>query len=79
MYALTNTMTRTDTCAGTIISMHCRRGTAELANSRLQKLVRKNNGTNSYLPTVVCFLPSRRWRRGAYVNRCDILPAYSAQ
>jgi Cu/Ag efflux protein CusF len=51
--ALINTMTRMDTYVGTVLSLHRSVEAAEKADSELQRAVKRANGQNSYLPTII--------------------------
>jgi len=51
--AIINTMSAHDNHAGTVISTHRSRAAAERADAALQRAIKKHNGQNSYLPTVI--------------------------
>jgi hypothetical protein len=73
MYALINTMSRLDNYVGSIQSIHRTKEAAESADARLQRFVRKYNGSNSYLPTTVAPLVKGRYRRGQMLHSSDVL------
>ena len=52
--AIINTMDKFDTIAGTVLSTHRTREAAEREDASIQRLVRRHNGQNSYLPTIIC-------------------------
>ena len=54
MFAVINTMDRSDRVIGRIVSRHRTVETATAADSKLQRAVRRRNGPTSYLPTIVC-------------------------
>lgn len=66
MYALINTMTAVPgDSIGTVLSTHRTIEAAERADSKLQRLTRKANGSTSYLPTRVVELVRRP--QGRYI------------
>ncbi len=71
MYALVNTMDRWESHIGTIMSLHRSEEAAEAANSKHQRLVRKNS-PGSYLPTTVVPLVKGRYRRGQMLHSSDV-------
>ena len=70
MYALVNTMDRTDHYLGQIISWHRSLAAAEAADMRNQHMVRARWGQTSYLPTAIVKTPRQpgrpRLQHGSY-------------
>lgn len=67
MYALINTMTQIPgDSIGTILSTHRTVEAAEKADEKINRLTRKANGANSYLPTRVVKLT--RKPKGRYIG-----------
>jgi hypothetical protein len=51
--ALINTFNTLPGHAGTVESFHRTRAAAESADRKLQRAVKRHNGRNSYLPTII--------------------------
>jgi hypothetical protein len=72
MYALVNTMFAIENgIIGRVISMHRTSDAAEKANEKLQRLTKKSNGQNSYLPTAIYPLKKTLSKR-AWMGSADI-------
>lgn len=67
MLALIDTMDRTDSCYGRILSRHRSVRAAQNADDKLQRAVRRRNGQTSYLPTIIC----RGTAKGSCARRSD--------
>lgn len=52
-YAIINTMDSFDTIVGTVLSTHRTIEAAEREDADIQRQVKKWNGYNSYLPTII--------------------------
>lgn len=52
-YALMNTFPAWDQYAGEVVSFHRTREAAERADAALQRAVKRHNGRDSYLPTII--------------------------
>ncbi len=52
-YAVINTMCQSSDTPGMVLSLHTTEQAAESADSKLQRAVKKSNGQNSYLPTII--------------------------
>lgn len=73
MYALVNTMSQIPSDSiGTVVSLHRSIEAAEMADGKLQRLTRKGNGQNSYLPTTIVRL-SCAYRRGEHVSPSSVV------
>lgn len=51
--AVINTMDRFDAIAGTVLSVHRSMQAAEKEDRSIQRSVKRHNGSNSYLPTII--------------------------
>ena len=77
IYALVNTMDSTDTVLGSIVSRHRTIDAANKADSIFQRQVKRANGANSYIPTivverVVCAKDSKStWARRSHYRTVD--------
>lgn len=71
MFHLVNKMAQTDTCLGRVISSHRSIEAAEKSDKKLQAGIRRSNGQNSYLPTVIVE-SNKRLGHGAWVYRIYI-------
>lgn len=72
MYALINTMSAVDVYVGRVLSMHRTAEAAETADTKLQRAVKRANGQNSYLPTVIRKI-NRKSFRGDMIERADVV------
>ena len=70
MYGLVNTMSRNSECFGRVLSRHRTVGAAEQADTRLQRQVKRSNGQQSYLPTIIVELPKGHRYSWAYRSDC---------
>ena len=73
MYALINTMSQIPSDSiGTVASLHRSIEAAERAAGKLQRLTRRGNGQNSYIPTQIVRL-SCAYRRGEHVSPSSVV------
>ena len=74
IYVLINQMSQLPDGPGRVLSVHRTIEAAEAADHRLQRLIKKNNGENSYLPTIIVAV-IRRVRKGDFVHNNEIVTA----
>lgn len=72
MYAIINTMQAWDYYVGSVVSVHRTAEAAEAADAKLQRAVKRANGQNSYLPTVIRKLNCRA-QNGDMIDRSEIV------
>lgn len=70
-FYLVNRMSKSDTCIGRVLSVHKTFKAAFVADTKLQRMVRKNNGVSSYLPTWIVSSESR-FATGDHPNESDV-------
>jgi len=71
MYALINTMGKIQNDSiGTVLSFHHTVEAAEKASDKTQRQVKRANGDNSYLPTIIVEIRGK-YRLGEHVSPCD--------
>lgn len=66
--AVINTMDRFDTIVGTVLSVHRSMEAAEKEDKVIQRSVKRYNGSNSYLPTIL-----REVRKGDRIHESLII------
>jgi hypothetical protein len=74
-YALINTMPAFDQFVGALLSRHYTLGAAQRADADLQRCVKRYNGRNSYLPTIICQLDGGPRNRGAMIHDSWLMEA----
>lgn len=71
MFAVVDTFSKPHGEFGTVISRHWTLEAARKAESKFQDQVRRNNGDNSYIPTVLVHLMGRKLGRVGRSIPCD--------
>jgi hypothetical protein len=69
---LINTLASVDCYVGRIVSVHRTWQAADAADTKLQRLIKRNSGQSSYLPTIICQAKSSA-RKGDLLDSADTL------
>jgi hypothetical protein len=71
MYALVNTMSKSESSLGTVVSRHRTVASAVKAERKLQDAVKLANGSTSYVPTLIAHIHTVGGTAAARSSRAD--------